>query len=82
MRNEVVWKVGGQQGEGIDSTGEIFALALARKGYYISSNKHFASRIKGVIPTIKFMSQQRLLIIMEITPMFSWHWIKKPSITT
>jgi len=47
MRNEVVWKVGGQQGEGIDSTGEIFALALARKGYYISSNKHFASRIKG-----------------------------------
>ncbi|KXG44024.1 2-oxoacid:acceptor oxidoreductase subunit alpha [Tepidibacillus infernus] len=47
MRNEVVWKVGGQQGEGIDSTGEIFALALARKGYFISSNKHFASRIKG-----------------------------------
>ena len=47
MRKEVVWKVGGQQGEGIDSTGEIFALALARKGYYISSNKHFASRIKG-----------------------------------
>jgi len=47
MRNEIVWKVGGQQGEGIDSTGEIFALALARKGYFISSNKHFASRIKG-----------------------------------
>ncbi|MFV9510287.1 2-oxoacid:acceptor oxidoreductase subunit alpha [Tepidibacillus sp. LV47] len=47
MRNEVVWKVGGQQGEGIDSTGQIFALALARKGYFISSNKHFASRIKG-----------------------------------
>lgn len=47
MKNELVWKVGGQQGEGIDSTGEIFALALARKGYYISSNKHFASRIKG-----------------------------------
>lgn len=47
MINELVWKVGGQQGEGIDSTGEIFALALARKGYYISSNKHFASRIKG-----------------------------------
>ncbi len=47
MRNEIVWKVGGQQGEGIDSTGEIFALALARKGYYIASNKHFASRIKG-----------------------------------
>lgn len=47
MIKELVWKVGGQQGEGIDSTGEIFALALARKGYYISSNKHFASRIKG-----------------------------------
>lgn len=47
MLHEVVWKIGGQQGEGIDSTGEIFALALARKGYYISSNKLFASRIKG-----------------------------------
>lgn len=47
MRKDVVWKVGGQQGEGIDSTGEIFALALARKGYFISSNKLFASRIKG-----------------------------------
>lgn len=47
MLKEVVWKIGGQQGEGIDSTGEIFALALARKGYYINSNKLFASRIKG-----------------------------------
>ncbi len=47
MKNEIVWKVGGQQGEGIDSTGEIFALALARNGYYITSNKLFASRIKG-----------------------------------
>lgn len=47
MLKEVVWKIGGQQGEGIDSTGEIFALALARKGYHINSNKLFASRIKG-----------------------------------
>lgn len=47
MRQDIVWKIGGQQGEGIDSTGEIFALSLARKGYHVASNKLFASRIKG-----------------------------------
>lgn len=47
MRNLIEWKVGGQQGEGIDSTGEIFAKTLVRFGYYVSTYKHFSSRIKG-----------------------------------
>lgn len=47
MVNQLSWKVGGQQGEGIDSTGEIFATALNRMGYYLFSYRHFSSRIKG-----------------------------------
>lgn len=47
MRHELVWAIGGQQGEGIESTGEIAALALHRRGYHIFGFRHFASRIKG-----------------------------------
>jgi 2-oxoglutarate/2-oxoacid ferredoxin oxidoreductase subunit alpha len=47
MVDQLSWKVGGQQGEGIDSTGEIFAIALNRMGYYLYSYRHFSSRIKG-----------------------------------
>ncbi|MEH7524470.1 2-oxoacid:acceptor oxidoreductase subunit alpha, partial [Bacillus sp. JJ1503] len=39
--------VGGQQGEGIESTGEIFSIALNRLGYYLYGYRHFSSRIKG-----------------------------------
>lgn len=47
MLSQLSWKVGGQQGEGIDSTGEIFAIALNRQGYYLYGYRHFSSRIKG-----------------------------------
>lgn len=47
MRYEINWQIGGQQGEGIDSTGDIFATVLMKQGYHIASYKHFASRIKG-----------------------------------
>ena len=47
MYNQLSWKVGGQQGEGIESTGEIFAIALNRLGYYLYGYRHFSSRIKG-----------------------------------
>jgi len=39
--------VGGAQGEGIDSTGDIFATALNRMGYYLFAYRHFMSLIKG-----------------------------------
>src|SRR5699024_3232849 len=35
------------QGEGIESTGEIFATAMNRQGYYLYGYRHFSSRIKG-----------------------------------
>ncbi len=47
MIDQLSWKVGGQQGEGIESTGEIFSIALNRLGYYLYGYRHFSSRIKG-----------------------------------
>ncbi|RLQ91645.1 2-oxoacid:acceptor oxidoreductase subunit alpha [Falsibacillus albus] len=47
MIQQLSWKVGGQQGEGIESTGEIFSIALNRLGYYLYGYRHFSSRIKG-----------------------------------
>ncbi|MBM7650083.1 2-oxoglutarate ferredoxin oxidoreductase subunit alpha [Bacillus ectoiniformans] len=47
MIEQLSWKVGGQQGEGIESTGEIFSMALNRLGYFLYGYRHFSSRIKG-----------------------------------
>ncbi|WP_240377313.1 2-oxoacid:acceptor oxidoreductase subunit alpha [Bacillus piscicola] len=47
MRNQIIWKVGGQQGEGIESTGEIFSVGMNRLGYFLYGYRHFSSRIKG-----------------------------------
>src|SRR5690606_17369500 len=44
---ELTWKVGGDHGEGIDSSGEMFALAVHRMGYYVYGYRHFQSLIKG-----------------------------------
>ena len=44
---DFTWKIGGAQGEGIDSAGEIFALTLHRMGYYVYAYRHFMSLIKG-----------------------------------
>lgn len=45
--NNVTWRIGGQQGEGIDSTGDIFAKACARYGLHLYTYRHFSSRIRG-----------------------------------
>ena len=42
MKSQISWKVGGQQGEGIESTGEIFATAMNRKGYFLYGYRHFS----------------------------------------
>ncbi|WP_048602427.1 2-oxoacid:acceptor oxidoreductase subunit alpha [Rubeoparvulum massiliense] len=47
MIDQLSWKVGGQQGEGIESTGELFATVMARMGYHLYGYRHFSSRIKG-----------------------------------
>ncbi len=47
MRQQLSWKIGGQQGEGIESAGEILASALNRLGYYLYGYRQFSSRIRG-----------------------------------
>jgi 2-oxoglutarate/2-oxoacid ferredoxin oxidoreductase subunit alpha len=62
MLDQLSWKVGGQQGEGIDSTGTILATSLNRHGYFIYGYRHFSSRIKGGHTNykIRIATQQRL----------------------
>lgn len=43
----ITWKVGAEQGQGVDSTGTMMALVLNRMGYQVYSYRLFSSRIKG-----------------------------------
>lgn len=43
----IAWKIGGDQGEGIDSTGDVLATVANRMGYFVYGYKTFSSRIKG-----------------------------------
>ncbi len=47
MAKSLAWKIGGDQGEGIDSTGDVVGTVASRLGYYVYGYKHFSSRIKG-----------------------------------
>ncbi len=47
MTEDLNWAIGGEAGDGIDSTGKIFAQALSRAGRHVFTSKDFASRIRG-----------------------------------
>jgi 2-oxoglutarate ferredoxin oxidoreductase subunit alpha len=47
MPDDLNWAIGGEAGDGIDSTGKIFAQALSRAGRHVLTSKDFASRIRG-----------------------------------
>jgi len=47
MAADLNWAVGGEAGDGINSTGKIFARALSRAGRHVFTSKDFASRIRG-----------------------------------
>ena len=47
MHEDLNWAIGGEAGDGIDSTGKIFARALSRAGRHVFTSKDFASRIRG-----------------------------------
>jgi 2-oxoglutarate ferredoxin oxidoreductase subunit alpha len=47
MLDEIVWEIGGEQGQGLDSTSDIFATVCNRAGYWVYAYKTFQSRIKG-----------------------------------
>ena len=44
---ELSWKIGGEQGEGIDSCGDVLLTVVGRMGYHAYGYKWFSSRIKG-----------------------------------
>lgn len=44
---QYVWKISGEQGEGIDSTGHIFAMNVFRSGFELATYRKYSSRIKG-----------------------------------
>lgn len=47
MLDEIRWKIGGEQGQGLDSTSDVFATVCSRAGYHVYAYKTFQSRIKG-----------------------------------
>lgn len=49
----IAWKIGGEQGEGIDSTGDVLSTVVSRMGYFVYGYKLFSSRIKGGHTTFK-----------------------------
>ncbi|MCY0878349.1 MAG: 2-oxoacid:acceptor oxidoreductase subunit alpha [Firmicutes bacterium] len=55
----IAWKIGGEQGEGIDSTGDVLSTVANRMGYFVYGYKHFSSRIKGGHTTYKVRISSR-----------------------
>ena len=47
MSEELVWRIAGGSGDGIDSTSQNFAKALMRSGLHVFTHRHYPSRIRG-----------------------------------
>jgi 2-oxoglutarate ferredoxin oxidoreductase subunit alpha len=45
--SNLIWKIGGEAGYGIMSTGSIFSRIYAKKGYYVIDNNEYPSLIRG-----------------------------------
>ena len=44
---ELVWRLAGGSGDGMDSTGQAFQKALMRMGLHVFCHRHYPSRIRG-----------------------------------
>jgi 2-oxoglutarate ferredoxin oxidoreductase subunit alpha len=47
MADEIVWKIGGEAGYGILSTGRMFTELMKELGYYVFSITEYPSLIRG-----------------------------------
>ncbi len=45
--DELIWRIAGGSGDGIDSTSQNFAKALMRSGHHVFTHRHYPSRIRG-----------------------------------
>jgi 2-oxoglutarate ferredoxin oxidoreductase subunit alpha len=76
MAEDFNWAIGGEAGDGIDSTGQIFAQALSRAGRHVFTSKDFASRIRGGYTAYKVRTSvdrvrsvvDRLDVLIALTP--------------
>ncbi len=76
MSADFNWAIGGEAGDGIDSTGKIFAQALSRAGRHVFTSKDFASRIRGGYTAYKIRTAvdqvqsvvDRLDVLIALTP--------------
>ncbi|WP_058365509.1 2-oxoacid:acceptor oxidoreductase subunit alpha [Haloparvum sedimenti] len=76
MAADFNWAIGGEAGDGIDSTGKIFAQALSRAGRHVFTSKDFASRIRGGYTAYKVRTSvdkvqsvvDRLDVLIALTP--------------
>ena len=55
-KQELSWKAGGQQGEGLESLGEIFAAALCSLGYECMVTVSFRPGSRAATPAISCVS--------------------------
>jgi len=46
-QNEIIWRIAGGSGDGIDSTSQNFTKALMRAGLHVFTHRHYPSRIRG-----------------------------------
>ncbi len=76
MPEDFNWAIGGEAGDGINSTGKIFAQALSRAGRHVFTSKDFASRIRGGYTAYKVRTStekvqsvvDRLDVLIALTP--------------
>ncbi len=47
MALRISWLIGGPQGQGVDTSANLFGLSVAKAGYYIFGNREYYSNIKG-----------------------------------
>ncbi len=45
--DELIWRIAGGSGDGIDSNSQAFATALMRSGLHVFTHRHYPSRIRG-----------------------------------
>ncbi len=46
-QDELIWRIAGGSGDGIDSNGQAFATAMMRSGLNVFTHRHYPSRIRG-----------------------------------
>ncbi|MFB6069993.1 MAG: 2-oxoacid:acceptor oxidoreductase subunit alpha [Halanaeroarchaeum sp.] len=45
--DELIWRIAGGSGDGVDSTSQNFTKALMRSGLHVFTHRHYPSRIRG-----------------------------------